>query len=75
LSSGTLSAFENGDLLDDVEIFKKCYWDTALAEIKYRPERKIESVEAVLKDTIAAAMLIAKKTSIPKQTIKKNLPF
>jgi hypothetical protein len=49
------------DLLDDIETFKTCYRDTAAAEIKYRPERKIGSVESVLEDTIATAMLIAKK--------------
>lgn len=49
------------DLLDNIETFKKSYQATALAEIKYRPERKITSVEDVLKDTIATAMLIARK--------------
>ena len=49
------------DLLTDFEIFKKSYLESAKAEIKYRPERNISSVEQVLKDTIDTAILIAKK--------------
>ena len=49
------------DLLTDFEIFKKSYLESVKAEIKYRPERNISSVEQVLKDTIDTAILIAKK--------------
>ncbi len=48
-------------LLTDVEVFKKSFSESAKGEIAYRPERKIESVEQVLKDTIDTALLIAKK--------------
>jgi hypothetical protein len=56
-------AFDVGclfDLLDDIDIFKKSYEASAIAEIKYRAERNIPSVEAVLKDTIATALIIAR---------------
>lgn len=49
------------DLLDNLETFKSSYHATATGEIKYRPERNIASVEEVLRDTIATAMLIARK--------------
>ena len=49
------------DLLTDLKIFKKSYQEFAKAEIEYRPERKINSVEQILRDTINTAILIAKK--------------
>lgn len=49
------------DLLTNTDIFKQSFWETAKGEIAYRPERKIESVEQVLQDTIDTALLIAKK--------------
>ncbi|MCB9309893.1 MAG: nucleotidyl transferase AbiEii/AbiGii toxin family protein [Lewinellaceae bacterium] len=49
------------DLLTDLSIFKKSFWETVKGEIEYRPERKIKSVEQVLQDTIDTALLIAKK--------------
>ena len=48
-------------LLTDMEVFKKSFAESAKGEIAYRPERKIESVEQVLKDTIDTALLIARK--------------
>ncbi len=48
-------------LLTDVEVFKKSFAQSAKGEIAYRPERKIESVEHVLRDTIETALLIARK--------------
>ncbi|NTW32984.1 MAG: nucleotidyl transferase AbiEii/AbiGii toxin family protein [Bacteroidetes bacterium] len=49
------------DLLTDLEILKKSFFESAKGEIEYRPERKINSVEQVLMDTINTAILIAKK--------------
>ena len=49
------------DLLGDIEVFKKSYRTSAEAEIKYHPERKIGSVEDILKDTIATGIIIAKR--------------
>jgi hypothetical protein len=49
------------DLLTDIDIFKKSFLETAKDEIKYRPERKIKSIEQVLKDIIETSLLIAKK--------------
>jgi hypothetical protein len=47
--------------LTDIEVFKKSFIETAKGEIKYRPERNIESVKTVLKDIIETALLIARK--------------
>ncbi len=49
------------NLLTDMEVFKKSYTESAIGEIAYRPERNIESVEHVLRDTIETALLIARK--------------
>ncbi len=48
-------------LLTDMETFKSSFIASAKGEIAYRPERKIESVEQVLNDTIETALLIARK--------------
>lgn len=48
-------------LLDDVSVLKRAYHETAKGEIQYRPERKIESVEQILRDTVETALLIAKR--------------
>ena len=47
--------------IDNFEIFKQSYHTSAVGEIKYRPERKIGSVAEILKDTIATALIIAKR--------------
>jgi len=47
--------------INDFELFKRSYHTSAAGEMKYRPERKIASVEEILKDTIATALLIAKR--------------
>jgi hypothetical protein len=49
------------DLLTDLEVFKASYTESVKGEIAYRPERKISSLEQVLRDTIDTALLIAKK--------------
>ncbi len=48
-------------LLTDIEVLKKSFIESAKGEIAYRPERKIESVEQILNDTIETALLIARK--------------
>lgn len=48
-------------LLGDIEVFKKSYHTSAEGEIKYRPERKIASVEDILRDTIATGIIIARR--------------
>lgn len=48
-------------LLSDIEVFKKSYHNSAAGEIKYRPERKIESTEDILRDTIATGIIIARR--------------
>jgi hypothetical protein len=49
------------DLITDIEIFKKSFNESAKAEIEYRPERKISSINQVLNDIIETALLIAKR--------------
>lgn len=51
------------ELLTDVTVLKKSFLESAKGEIAYRPERKINSVEQVLKDTIDTSLLIAKGDS------------
>ena len=45
----------------DIEVVKKSFFALVKEEISYRPERKIESPNMVLKDIIDTALLIAKK--------------
>ena len=48
-------------LIEDMEVFKQSYHTSAVGEMKYRPERKISSVEEILKDTIETALIIARR--------------
>ncbi|MCC6818874.1 MAG: nucleotidyl transferase AbiEii/AbiGii toxin family protein [Bacteroidia bacterium] len=48
-------------LLTDIEVFKRSFFESAKGEIAFRPEKKIESVEQVLIDTIETGLLIARK--------------
>lgn len=48
-------------LLTDIDVLKKSFTESAKGEIAYRPERKIKSVEQVLKDIIETSLLIARK--------------
>ena len=48
-------------LLNDIEVFKKSYHMSAAGEIKYHPDRKIGSVEDILRDTIATGIIIARR--------------
>jgi len=49
------------DLLSDLEVFKNSFLESAKAEISYRPEKNINSVQQVLNDIIDTSILIAKK--------------
>jgi len=49
------------DLLTDLAVFRTSYKESAKAEIEYRTERNIHSVEQVLWDVIDTSLLIAKK--------------
>lgn len=56
--------FDVGNLflqIDDLETFRQSYHNSATEEIRYRPERNIGSVEAVLQDTINTGLLIAQR--------------
>lgn len=59
-------------LLTDVEVFKKSFTESAKGEIAYRPERKIELVEHVLRDTIDTALLIARKDTLKSDDEKSK---
>jgi len=48
-------------LIGDMEVFRASYHTSAESEIKYRPERNIASVQAILQDTIDTAKLIARR--------------
>lgn len=48
-------------LIDNMEIFIKSYNSSAGSEIKYRPERNITSIQDILQDTIATAIIIARR--------------
>ena len=59
-------AFDVGclfDLIESLDTFKQSYRATASGEIKYRPERGITSVDDVLKDTVATALVLARNTA------------
>ncbi|NML37591.1 nucleotidyl transferase AbiEii/AbiGii toxin family protein [Chitinophaga sp. G-6-1-13] len=47
------------DQIDDVELVRKAYHIAATAEMKYRSERNIASIEQILQDTIDTALLLA----------------
>lgn len=59
-------AFDVGclfNLIDNLDTFKRSYRATADSEIKYRSEKGIKSVEEVLNDTIATALVVARNTA------------
>jgi hypothetical protein len=60
------------NLLTNVEVFKKSFTDSAKGEIAFRPERKIESVEQVLRDIIETGLLIARKDILKTDDEKAN---
>lgn len=71
-------AFDVGclfNLLDNINTFKKSYEATAISEIKYRPEKNITSIEDVLKDTIATALLIARKDVQADEQSKEKFKY
>lgn len=71
-------AFDVGclfNLLDNIITFKKSYEATAISEIKYRPEKNITSIEDVLKDTIATALLIARKDVQADEQSKEKFKY
>lgn len=59
--------------LTNMEVFKQSFTETAKGEIKYRPERNIETVEKVLRDTIETALLIARKET--SKTVDERSKF
>ncbi len=61
------------ELLTDTGVFKQSFWETAKGEIAYRPERKIESVEQALRDTIDTALLIARKDILKTEDDKEKI--
>ena len=52
-------------LIEDMAVFRTSYHTSAESEIKYRPERNIPSVQAILQDTIDTAKLIARREFHP----------
>lgn len=60
------------DALDEIELFRKSYHETVEAEIKYRSDRGVESREHVLKDTIATALILARREKQINNKDKQN---
>lgn len=60
------------DALDDIELFRKSYHETVEAEIKYRSDRGVESREQVLRDTIATALILARREKQINDDEKQN---
>lgn len=51
------------DRIQSLATFKQSYRATASGEIKYRSERGITSVDDVLRDTVATALVLARNTA------------
>ena len=60
------------DAMDEIELFRKSYHETVEAEIKYRSDRGVESREHVLKDTIATALILARREKQINNKDKQN---
>lgn len=61
------------DELTDIEVVKQSFRKSVKSEIEYRPERKIESAEQVLQDTIDTSLLISGIVNLSKK--EENLPL
>ena len=61
------------DFLTDIESLKRSFHNSAKAEIEYRPDRKIGSVEQVLRDIIDTSLLIAKIVKLSNNEEKVEL--
>lgn len=62
-------------LIEDMEVFRTSYYTSAESEIKYRPERNIPSVQAILQDTIDTAKLIARREFHPPDDENSRTKF
>jgi len=60
------------DAMDDLSTFRKSYASSVTSEMKYRAERNIKSSEEVLKDTIATALVLARRDKQANEVDKKN---
>ena len=63
------------DVITDITAFQKSYHVTVAGEIKYRPERVIKSGEEALRDTIATALIIARREKQVSDEDKKNFEY
>jgi hypothetical protein len=63
------------DVIHDIPAFQKSYDATVAGEIKYRPERGIKSGEEALRDTIATALLIARRDKQLNDGDKKHFEY
>jgi hypothetical protein len=62
-------------LIDNIEVFKKSYHTSATGEMAYRPERKISSVEEILRDTIDTGILIARRDTYAEDDEESRTKF
>ena len=63
------------DVMSDITAFQKSYQVIVAGEINYRPERGIKSGEDALKDTIATAIIIARRNKQLNDVDKKNFEY
>jgi hypothetical protein len=63
------------DVISDITAFQKSYHVTVAGEIKYRPERGIKSGDEALSDTIATALIIARREKQLNDADKKNFEY
>ena len=61
------------DELTDIEVVKQSFRKAVKSEIEYRPERKIETAEQVLQDTIDTSLLISGIANLSKN--EESLPL
>jgi hypothetical protein len=63
------------DLISDTLAFQKSYGTTVAAEIKYHAERGVKSKEDALKDTIATALIIARRDKQLNDVDKRHFEY
>jgi len=61
------------DYLTDIEAVKKAFNNCVRSEMKYRPERKIDSSEQVLRDAIETSLMISRIVNLSSNETKQEL--
>ena len=61
------------DNLTDIEVVKKAFNNCVKSEMEYRPERKIDTSEQVLRDTIKTSLIISQIVYLSSNETKQEL--